>query len=86
MFCDETLQKERALYRDEDDKFRPTSNGERVYSSTQPDFGRACLLTILLFIIVVGGLIAIFILHATGVFSHYHMGCLSACQPPVYTP
>jgi hypothetical protein len=57
-----------------------------VRPRNQGEYSRGCLLAMLIFSIVVGGAIAIFILHATGVFNHYHMGCLSACQPPAYTP
>lgn len=56
------------IFRDENGKsFRWRSNGEREYFDAQPIASRGGLLAILIFSIVVGGLIAIFIAHAVHV-------------------
>lgn len=61
------------IFRDENGKsYRFRTNGEREYFGAEPIASPGCLLALLIFCIVVGGLIAIFILHAAGVFNHYH--------------
>jgi hypothetical protein len=61
------------VYRDEYGKsYVWGANGKRQYLDTEPIASCGCLLAILVFCVIAGGLIAIFILHAAGVFNHYH--------------